>query len=76
MVPYTVQQKYFKEYGLRDFEVLQFGDIPTFKNISPPSSGAKSKLRKKAAEAGGKLHGLITEKTVPIVTAGRTQNPT
>jgi hypothetical protein len=41
----------YEVYGLLGCNTVQFGDIPAFwRNISPLSSGSKSKKRKKPAE--------------------------
>jgi hypothetical protein len=45
-----------EECGLLGYNTMQFRERPTFwRSISLPSSGKKSKPRKKPAEAGGKL---------------------
>jgi hypothetical protein len=52
----------YEEHGLVGYNAVSFGEGLTFRrNISPPSSGSKSKLSKKPAEANGKL---TTQRTI------------
>jgi peptidoglycan/LPS O-acetylase OafA/YrhL len=51
-----VMETQFKGYGLKVHNALQLEGSPVFRgNISPTSSGWKSKPSKKLAEAGGNL---------------------
>jgi hypothetical protein len=52
--PQVKKNNFSEEYGLRDCTAV-FGERPTFRRNTSPSSGSKSKPNKKSAEASGKL---------------------
>jgi hypothetical protein len=56
----TIQRtvRLFEENALLDNHDVQFGEPKVSRNISPPSSGSKSKLSKETAEGGDKQVGL------------------